>query len=271
MSLEIYDYTVRLDHDVVLQVRHYKCGTSGPTLVLLHEALGNIALWRTFPERLCAATGLDVLVYERRGFGSSTPIVLPLADDYHEQEGKFWLPHLLSVLNLERVVLIGHSDGASIALVAAAADFARIVGLVSIAAHIYVDHLTLAGIREAIDRYQTADLSVRLARYHGERTELLFRAWTETWLRDSFQAALDLRHWLSGIRCPALIMQGANDAFGLPQQVRDIVRGIGPHATADIIADCGHSPHLEQPEYCLKVIGSFIEKCVQRQQCSTEA
>lgn len=259
MSLETYDYSVLLSDDVVLQVRHYKCGTSRPTLVLLHEALGNIALWRTFPEKLCRATGLDVLVYERRGFGVSTPLCLPLPDDYHEQEGKIWLPQLLSKLALEQVILVGHSDGGSIALIAAAVDSVRVAGLVSMAAHIYVDHLTLNGISAAMDKYHSTDLPDRLTRYHGDRTEVLFRAWTETWLRDSFQA-LDLRPWLSRIQCPALIMQGANDDYGLSQQVMDIVQGIGSNATADIIADCGHHPHLEQSEYCLKTIGTFVKK-----------
>jgi len=270
MSLVIYDYAVQLDADVALQVRHYQRGTSGPTLVLLHEALGNIALWRSFPEKLCAVTGLDVLVYERRGYGSSTAITLPREHDYHEQEGTVWLPQLLEELDLKQVILIGHSDGGSIALVAASVIPHRVVGLVTMAAHIYVDPLTQAGILEAIERYQTTDLRKRLARYHGERTDLLFRAWVEPWLDESFQDTLNLRPWLSGIKCPALIMQGANDSYGLPQQVSDIVQGIGPLATSDIIADCGHSPHLEQAGYCLKVIGSFIDKCVRYQQCSTE-
>lgn len=271
MSLIIYDNTVQLDAENALQVRHYQHGETGPTLVLLHEALGNIALWRSFPEKLCAATGLDVLVYERRGYGSSTAITLPREHDYHEQEGKVWLPRLLEELDLKQVILIGHSDGGSIALVAAAVIPHKIIGLITMAAHIYVDHLTQAGILEAIERYKTTDLRKRLARYHGERTDLLFRAWVEPWLDESFQNTLNLRPWLSGIKCPALIMQGENDNYGLPQQVRDIVQGIGPLAMSDIIPACGHSPQLEQPGYCLKAIGDFIDKCVQHQQCSTEA
>ncbi len=265
MTQEICDYSVRLDDDVVLQVRHYRRGKSLPTLALLHETLGNIPLWRTFPEQLCAVTGLDTLVYERRGYGGSSPITLPRELDYHEQEGQIWLPRLLTELHLEQVVLVGHSDGGSIALVAAAAIPDKVVGLISMAAHIYVDELTEAGIREAIERYQTTDLRNRLTRYHGDRTDLLFRAWVEPWLNETFQGTLDLRPWLAGITCPALIMQGTNDAYGLPQQVRDIVTAIGPHATAEMIADCGHSPHLEQPEYCLKTMGAFIEKCVKQQ------
>lgn len=265
MSLEIYDYSVRLDDDVVLQVRHYRRGQSRPTLVLLHEALGNIALWRTFPEKLCERTGLDVLVYERRGYGSSTPMTLPRGHDYHEQEGKLWLPCLLEALNLEQVVLIGHSDGGSIALVAAAAIPEKIVGLVTMAAHIYVDHLTQRGIHEAYERYQTTDLHKRLARYHGDRTDLLFRAWVEPWLDESFQNTLNLRPWLACIKCPALIIQGANDNYGLPQQVKDIVQGIGSLATPDIIPDCGHNPHLEQQNYCIKKIAAFIDNCLSLQ------
>lgn len=258
MSVVRYDYSISLAPDVVLQVRHLQQGGGGPTLVLLHEALGNIALWRDFPEQLSDETGLDVLLYERRGYGSSSPISLPREDNYLIQEGEYWLPQLLKELNLEQVVLVGHSDGGSIALIGAASAAEKVHAVVAMAAHIYVDDLTLAGIHQAIERYQNSNLPERLARYHGDRTEMLFRAWTETWLRESFQRSLDLRPWLPRIHCPALIIQGTDDHYGLPQQVTDIVSGIGSHARAEHIPDCGHSPHHEQPRYILDQIGAFL-------------
>ena len=253
----VRDYPVQLSPEVQLQVRHIERVGGGPTLVLLHEALGNIALWRDFPEQISEATGLDVLVYERLGYGASSPITLPRPDDYLEQEGRIWLPKLLDALELEQAILLGHSDGGSVALVGAAVS-PRVIGLITMAAHIQVDDLTLAGIRQTLERYQSSDLPERLARYHGDRTDLLFRAWHETWLRDSFQSSFNLTPWLNQIQCPALIMQGVDDSYGLPEQVTDIARGIGSQAVPHFIPACGHSPHLEQPEASIEEIRRFI-------------
>lgn len=231
-----------------------------PTLVLLHEALGCIAMWKAVPQQLMALTGADVFVYERRGYGGSSPITLPRPDDYLEQEGRDWLPGILESAGITGpVILVGHSDGGSIALVGAAVLGAQVRGLVTMAAHIYIDHLTLAGIRETVARYRApdSDLPARLARYHGERTDLLFRAWHETWARPAY-TAFNLSPWLSDIRCPALIMQGEDDQYGVPEQVSDICSGIGPGAQPLLIPRCGHIPHLETPAATLPAIADFV-------------
>lgn len=260
-EVQTSDYEVALADDVRLRVRHLR-QCSGPlggiTLVLLHEALGTISLWRDFPERLAAATGADVLLYERRGYGGSTAEPLPRPDDYLEQEGAIWLPRLLAALQLERVVLLGHSDGGSIALIGAATVPARVRGLITIAAHTFADHLTLQGIREAAQRYRSTDLPQRLARHHGERTDALFGAWQQTWLRESFQQSLDFRRWLAAIACPALIIQGEQDEYGVPEQVSAIVEGIGHQAIPVLIPDSGHAPHLQRPEVVLRLVSEFL-------------
>lgn len=230
-----------------------------PTLVLLHEALGHIDMWKGFPAQLAQATGLDLLVFERRGYGRSSPISLPRDDDYLEQEGRDWLAPVLDAAGLNRVILVGHSDGGSIALVGAACLPQRVVGLITEAAHIRVDDLTRAGIEQAVAIYRSTNLPERLARYHGERTDLIFRAWYETWQRDSFQA-MDLSGYLQYIRCPALIMQGRDDEYGEPAQVEDTVSGIGEQAVAVLIPDCGHIPHLQAPAATLQAMQGFIEK-----------
>lgn len=258
-AMQTLDFSVDLPGGVTLQVRHIKHSESdGPGIVLLHEALGTIALWRQFPARLAEATGRDVWVYERRGYGQSSSEPLPRPLDYLEQEGQVWLPRLLQALGLDNVILLGHSDGGSIALVAAGAIPGQVAGLITMAAHVSVDPLTLQGIQATGERYRTTDLGERLARHHGERGKLLFDAWQETWTRDDFQQAMDFQPWLSGIRCPALITQGENDEYGLPQQVTDIVRGIGFHASPVFIPDAGHSPHFEQPELVLALISEFV-------------
>lgn len=273
--LEASDYQVSLADDVRLNVRHlrHKGGPDAPqgagaglTLVLLHESLGTIALWRDFPEQLAQATSADVLVYERRGYGGSTPEPLPRPNDYLEQEGALWLPRLIEALALEKVVLVGHSDGGSIALITAATVAVR--GLVTIAAHTFVDHLTLQGIREAGERYRTTDLARRLARYHGDRTDGLFNAWQETWQRESFAQSMDFSPWLAAIECPALILQGEHDEYGLPEQVTAIVEGIGPTAKAVFVDDAAHVPHLQQPEAVLNIIREFVaELSADRSEC----
>ncbi len=261
-SIEWQDQQVQLNDGVSLQLRwgHQPSGKGRPVIVLLHEALGCIDMWKRFPQQLAEATGLDVLIYERRGYGRSTPITLPRPDDYLLEEGEVWLPQLLDRLGLEQVILFGHSDGGSVAQIGASGCPDQVVALITLAAHIYVDHLTLAGIREATERYQTTDLPQRLARYHGERTDLIFRAWSETWLRPSCHENMDLRPQLVKIQCPALIMQGDRDEYGVPEQVTDACATIGANAEAHFIEDCGHVPHLEKPAEVLAQTTDFLRR-----------
>ncbi|MDO6562295.1 alpha/beta hydrolase [Amphritea sp. 1_MG-2023] len=233
-------------------------GLDRPALVLLHEALGHIDMWKDFPQLLAAATGMDLLVYERRGYGRSSPITLPRPDDYLDREGRDWLKLVLDAAGLDRVVLIGHSDGGSIALIAAAAIPERVVAIITEAAHIRIDSLTTAGIRAAVELYETTDFPEKLARYHGERTDLLFRAWHETWLRDRFQP-LDLSEWVNNINCPALIIQGEDDEYGEVAQVDDIVAGIGEQASGLFLPHCGHVPHLQAKTATLQAMTAFLE------------
>lgn len=265
--MQTSDYPVQLADDVTLNVRHVRQTTSiGVTLILLHEALGNVTLWKTLPEQLAQATGADVLVYDRRGYGQSTPEILPRPDDYLEQESVVWLPKLIETLALRKVILLGHSDGGSIALIAASARPDLVVGIITIAAHVFADPLTLQGIRAMVTRYQSTDLADRLARYHGARTAPLFEAWSQTWLRASFQASFDLSRWLPGIRCPALIVQGEQDEYGLPEQVTAIVEGIGPHGQACFLSGAGHAPQFQQPAIVLGLIAEFVASIIRESQ-----
>jgi len=235
-----------------------------PTLVFLHEALGHIRMWKRFPEQLAEALGCDALVYERLGYGESSPITLPRADDYLVPEGEQRLGEVIDAAGVQDVILVGHSDGGTIALIGASALGDRVKAVVTAAAHLYADHLTLAGIREAVERYQNSDLPERLARYHGDRTDLLFRAWSETWLRESCHQNMDFSRWLPGIACPALIIQGKDDQYGVPEQVTDICAGIGAHATPLYLDNCGHVPHLEAPEATLQAMAAFLTPLTQQ-------
>jgi pimeloyl-ACP methyl ester carboxylesterase len=250
-----------MGHGVVLSVRigkHEKQNAERPVLVLLHEALGCIAMWKDIPEQLAAESGCDVVVYERQGYGLSSEITLPRDDDYLVEEGEVWLPRLINKLELSSVILIGHSDGGSVALIGAATLDSKVKGVITEAAHIYIDHLTTAGIKEAVERYKDTNLKDKLARYHGDRTDLLFRAWHETWLRER-RFPMNLRPWLPRIECPALIIQGQDDCYGVPEQVSDICAGIGIHAEPLFLPECGHVPHFEARENFVSAVVSFVD------------
>ncbi|MBW4935938.1 alpha/beta fold hydrolase [Marinobacter sp. F4206] len=262
--MQTRDMMVPLGQGMFVEVRRIRhqgqCegGKKRPTLVFLHESLGSIALWRRFPERLAKATGCDALIYNRLGYGRSSDETLPRPYDYQEKEGELLLPRLLDELGIEEVVLIGHSDGGSIALIAAGALGDRAKALVTMAAHIYADHLTLDGIREMAVRYRETDIREKLQRYHGDRTDDLFNAWQTVWLDEGFQAFMDFGRWLAAIQCPSMIMQGQDDEYGMPEQVTDIVAGIGAKAEAVFLPDTGHSPHLEKPEQVLDLVCDFL-------------
>jgi pimeloyl-ACP methyl ester carboxylesterase len=184
-----------------------------PWLVFLHDSLGCIALWREFPAQVAAACGCHALVYDRRGYGQSSAMTpAPRPPDYHAQE----VPDLWRVLDhygIARAILVGHSDGGTIALLAAAQAPARVVGVITEGAHVLVEEVTLAGIRQAWQQYQTTNLPEKLLRYHGPKTDAVVRAWTETWLRPSFRS-WNIEAQLRPVQCPVLVMQGDADEFG---------------------------------------------------------
>ncbi|SFG31913.1 alpha/beta fold hydrolase [Neptunomonas qingdaonensis] len=262
MAFNWSDQIIDMGHGMRLSVRlgkHSERHTGRPVLLLLHEALGCIAMWKDIPQQLAAHTGCDVVVYERQGYGLSSTIELPRDDDYLLEEGEVWLPRLIDKLKLNNVILLGHSDGGSVALIGAASMPGLVKGVITEAAHIYIDHLTTAGITEAVERYETSDLKDKLAKYHGERTDLLFRAWHETWLRERKQP-MNLRPWLPRIECPALIIQGREDYYGVPEQVTDICAGIGARAESLFLPDCGHVPHFEAREKVISAVVRFIKQ-----------
>ena len=230
----------------------------GRCLVFLHEGLGGIPQWRGFPAALCRTTGLPGLVYERWGFGGSEALVLPRPKDHLTREAEDALPDLLAACGVTRPVLVGHSDGGSIALLYAAAFPERAEACVTLAAHVFVEDVTRAGIEAVVARWEAGDLRARLAKDHGANTETMFRGWAETWL-DPDSRDWNVEQRLSAVTCPALVMQGADDEHGTAAQVDAIAAGVsGPVATW-MIPDCGHSPHIERPDPVCARIADFIE------------
>ncbi len=244
-----------------LAVRRLGSGP-GPVLIFLHEGLGSIAQWRGFPRTLCAATGLPGLVYDRWGHGRSEPLALPRPFDYHRHEAEEVLPALLAACGVERPILVGHSDGGTIALLYAAAFPDRTAACITEAAHVFVEDVSLEGIRAAVRQWREGDLSRRLGRYHGDKAETVFRGWAETWLHPDF------RHWsivdrLPSVSCPLLVIQGEDDHYGTAAQVETIARESAGSATPLVVSGCGHAPHLEQAETVLRAMAAFVRLVVE--------
>jgi pimeloyl-ACP methyl ester carboxylesterase len=227
-----------------------------PSLVFLHEGLGCTAMWHDFPACVVRDTGLPAIVYDRPGYGRSSGAPHPRDKQYLHQEAQAVLPRVLDALQVERAILFGHSDGGSIALLAAAAG-GKIAGIITEAAHVFVEPITIEGIREAVAAYGPRHVEQRLARYHGAKARDLFFAWSETWLSESFQS-WNIEDCLDRITCPALVMQGREDPYGSERQVQSIVAGIGPHARAMLIPG-GHALHRDAPEIVRKAIADFVE------------
>lgn len=230
-----------------LELADIPAGPGGSTLapvVFLHEGLGSVGLWKGFPERVAAATGRRAVVYSRTGYGSSDPADLPRPVGYMHAEALEVLPELLDRLGVDRPVLVGHSDGASIALVHAGGSGRPVSGLALLAPHVLVEPITLAGIRAARSAYQDGDLRRRLARYHAD-VDNAFWGWNDVWLSPGF-ASWNIEELLPAIGVPTLVIQGDDDPYGTLEQVERIRAGVAGPLSAHHLRSCGHAPHLEQ-------------------------
>jgi len=232
-----------------------------PTLIFLHEGLGCIGQWRDFPDELCVAAGLTGFVYERKGHGRSDPLVRTRTVEYLHEEALRVLPAVLSQAGITTAILIGHSDGGSMALLFAAAYPERVLGVVTEAAHVFVEDVTLAGIRKTAELYETSPLKQQLEKYHGANTEALFHAWADTWLAPDFRD-WSIEYCLDRIRCPLLAIQGRDDEYGTPLQVETIVALAGEKAHPLILDGCGHIPHHQARREVLAAVVPFLADCI---------
>ena len=233
--------------------------SEAPTLVLLHEGLGSLQLWRDVPQTLAPATGLGVLVYSRAGYGQSDPADMPRPLDYMTREAEEVLPEVLDALGVTRCILIGHSDGASIAAIYAGsvADY-RVRGLVLMAPHFFTEASGLAEIAKAKDAFETGDLKARLGKYHRD-PDHTFRGWNDAWLNPEFKD-WNIADTIDHFRVPTLAIQGQGDQYGTLAQIAEIeTRAYSPVETL-ILEDCQHAPHLDQPEAVLSAIAAFTAR-----------
>lgn len=255
MRLPMPILTLRPDHELYYEL--IAGDPARPVLVFLHEGLGSCAMWKDFPARLCQATGCRGLLYDRLGYGLSSPLKAPRRLHYLHDYALRELPAVLDrLIPRQEHIVIGHSDGGSIALIHASQQPAYLRGIITEAAHVFVEAVTLAGIRTANAAFDAGKLRA-LAKYHGDKTQTIFKAWSETWLGHGFQF-WNIEYLLASITCPALVMQGSADQYGSAAQV-DAIVAKALQAVPAMIEQCGHTPHQEQPQAVLELMRVFLE------------
>lgn len=238
---------------------HGPAPEAAPTLVLLHEGLGSVALWRDFPAKLAAATGFGVVAYSRAGYGQSDPAELPRPLDYMTLEATEVLPRVLDQLGIQRCVLVGHSDGATIAAIHAGSVVdMRVRGLVLVAPHFFTEPMGLAEISRARAAFETTDLPEKMARYHRDAVAT-FRGWNDAWLAPGF-ADWNVADVIDYIRVPVLAIQGREDQYGTLAQIEALTERCYAPVETLLPSPCAHSPFLDQPDVVLTAIAEFCAR-----------
>lgn len=227
-----------------------------PTMVLLHEGLGSCALWRDFPEALSKATGFGVFAYSRAGYGQSASAELPRPLDYMTHEAVNVLPQVLEAIGFQRGVLLGHSDGATIAAIyAGSVSDLRIRATILMAPHFFTEEMGLIEIAKTKETFKTGNLKARMAKYHRD-PENTFWGWNDAWLDPGF-ADWNVADVIDYFRIPTLIIQGSEDAYGTIAQINEIeTRSYAPVETL-LLDNCGHAPFSERPEAVLSAVRDF--------------
>ncbi len=247
-----------------------------PTIVFLHEGLGCLEMWRDFPDRLASATGCGALVYSRLGYGASDPVRGPRPVAFMHDEALDVLPAVIERFDLQNVVLFGHSDGASIAVIYAGARprgfggpqgpplrAGAVRALVLEAPHVFVETICTEKIARIAEEYETTRLRERLARYHGANTDSMFRTWTDVWLRPEF-ARWNIQEYLPAIQSPVLVVQGKDDEYGTLAQVDAVLTQVKGPAESLVLPRCGHSPHTARADEVLEAGSRFVRQALGR-------
>ena len=248
--------------DLVSGPIHHECleipGAS-PGLLLLHEGLGSVSMWRDFPHALARATGRRTVAYSRLGFGRSSPRTKPYGPRFMHEEAEEILPALRRELAMPEVVLVGHSTGASMALLHAASEPAAVRGVVAMAPLVEIEGSNLASIEAAREHYRTTDWRDNLARHHAHPVDAVFASWNDTWLDPAF------REWtitaeLAQVRCPILAILGDDDPYSTPAQLEALARSATNARSLETLRlpGCGHAPHREAREEVLAAIARFV-------------
>lgn len=226
-------------------------------LVFLHEGLGSLRLWRSFPHDVAAATGRRTLTFSRHGYGHSMVVRQPREITYMHDEATAVLPEVLEQLGYENPVLVGHSDGASIALIHAGSGAGNPVGLVLLAPHVIVEDISVEAIQTARQVFLSSDMAQRMGRHHAD-PEATFWGWNDIWLSAAFRG-WDIRDLLGGVVCPSLLVQGVDDEYGTLRQLDEIQTRVAGPTTRIELDGCRHAPHLDRPEATRDAVVRFLD------------
>ena len=237
---------------------------AAPTLVFLHEGLGSVGMWRDFPARLAEAAACGALVYSRGGHGHSDPVPLPRPLRFMHDEALLVLPEVLDAAEVRDAILVGHSDGGSIALIhAGSGKGARVRALLLGAPHVFCEEISVRSIEAAAEKYREGDLRRALERHHGANVDVAFWGWNDAWLDPGFRA-WNIEEYLPGIRVPVLVIQGEDDEYGTLKQLDAIEAGCSGPVTRLVLPGCGHSPHREYPDRTLEAMVAFLRQARSR-------
>lgn len=234
----------------------------GPVLIFLHEGLGCVKMWKTFPERLASKTNCPAMVFSRFGYGQSDPEPLPWKINFMHKQALTVLPEIIKAAGIKEYILVGHSDGGSIAAIFAGSSHCTgLRGLITLAAHLFCEGITVESIQKAKDHYQNGNLKQKLEKYHGPNTENAFRGWNDVWLNATF-IHWNIEKYLSRINTPMLAIQGKDDPYGTDRQIHSIKKNVKNTKTV-LIDNCGHAPHLEKPDTVQDIMTDFIKKIIE--------
>ncbi|MEM7111049.1 MAG: alpha/beta hydrolase [Chloroflexota bacterium] len=251
---------VQINGRSIETIYHGPSPDQAPTLVFLHEGLGCAALWRDFPAKLAAATGCGALVYSRVGYGRSSPCDLPRPMSYMHDAAFDILPALLDHFAIQDCILVGHSDGGSIALIYAGGTAALpLCGIITEAAHVFCEDICISSVLDIRKAFLETDLRQKLTKYHGDNVDCAFWGWNETWARDEFRY-WNIEEYLLKIRVPLLAIQGEDDNYGTVAQLDAIVDQTGGQRL--LLPDCGHAPHRDQEEATLAAMTHFVQQII---------
>jgi pimeloyl-ACP methyl ester carboxylesterase len=237
-----------------------------PTIVMLHEGLGSVALWKDFPAKLAQRTGCGVLVYSRYGHGNSDKLMEKRPVRFMHHEGEVVLPEVLDKLGIRKPILVGHSDGGSIALIFGGKYPDAVSGLILEAPHVFVEDLSIASITQAKTMYESTDFPQRLGRYHAY-VDATFWGWNDIWLDPAFRS-WNIEEYVPRITCPVLCIQGEQDEYGTMAQLEAVKAG-APQTRVEMLANCKHSPHRDQEAKTLELMAEFVEHVGARAMAST--
>jgi pimeloyl-ACP methyl ester carboxylesterase len=231
-----------------------------PLLVFLHEGLGSVAQWKDFPELLCEKTNCPALLYDREGHGKSEALKTSRRLDFMHIQSQIVLPEIFKQLKIEHTnkILIGHSDGGSIAIIHAGSSPENILGIITEASHQFIEEVTVSGLNDALRSFETGRLRELLMKYHGDKTDSMFHGWSDTWLQEEFRM-WDIEDYLNYISCPFLAIQGEDDQYGSFAQLKSIKENV-QNADIFFVPKCGHIPHAQAKEKVLEKMTSFIDQ-----------